>query len=332
VSPRSRILAFPRPFSLLLALSLLFLPTGRPSSTLADVTRFLPGFPLLKQQHALTCESSAVSMGTYGHLTEGQLMAVIPRNPNPNLGFRGNPDAPLRRNPLIDYGVYAAPLSAALARYGYRSDALTYANDSTLKSYIARGWPVVVWVTHALWRETPHLAENNGVSFVLVPYEHAVLMVGYTGQTILAHDPLTGRLVAYDWRNFNRVWGYFGNMALAVEPCPAPAPVTGLTPTLTGPKLTWSWQPSPRAARYSIKVTRAGTLIYQGTQTALTYSLPAPIAGAAYQFTITAIGPCGSASAPTSVWYQMPPATPTPAPTASPTPTSSPTPTATSSL
>src|SRR5579864_4671565 len=112
--------------ALLLAVS----PSNAPRGASASSLVLLGGFPTFHQQHALTCESSAASMGTRGAITEGRLMSVIPRNPNPNLGFRGDPNG---IGGLANYGVYAAPVRNALSRFGYQSRVMTYGSDADIK-------------------------------------------------------------------------------------------------------------------------------------------------------------------------------------------------------
>jgi hypothetical protein len=157
------------PVRLLLISLLALIVGGLPRTTSASPVVLLSGFPTLKQERSLTCESSAASMGTRGAVSEDQIMAALPRNPNPNLGFRGNPNG-RQGTSLVDYGVYAAPVHAALGKFGYNSNVLSYANDGAIKSSIDRGWPVVVWVTYQLQPAQPRLAVHDGVQFVLVPH------------------------------------------------------------------------------------------------------------------------------------------------------------------
>jgi uncharacterized protein YvpB len=316
--------------------------SGFPHPTSASRLVLLSGFPALRQQHSLTCESSAVSMGTRGVINEGQLMAAMPRNPDPNLGFRGNPDGQ-QGTKLIDYGVYAAPLQKALLHYEYNSAVLTYVNDAALRSYLNRGWPVVAWVTYHLQRAIPRLAYFNGIQFVLVPHEHAVLVVGYDARGVLANDPFDATLVRYSWRDFNRAWGYFGNMALAVEPCPMAQPVSSVrVTTISATALTWTWDRARNATRYNVTVTRPaqgpqGTIISQSSTTATRFTLNSPLPRAVYEIDVTAISACGDLTTPTRQIVRLPRVlpgstpTPTPAPertaVLTPSPTASPTPT-----
>lgn len=282
----------------------------------------LGGFPTLRQQHALTCESSAASMGTRAAITESQLMSVIPRNPNPNLGFRGNPSGPHDAG-LINYGVYAAPVQQALARYDYHSDLLSYASRNDIVRYINRGWPVVAWVTYSLMSEHPRLASANGASFVLVPMEHAILVIGYDAQTVIANDPWTASQVRYSWRDFQRSWGLFGNMGLAIEPCPKPHAVGQISVASLGPAgLTWKWTPARNATQYGVTVTLQGAtkqVVFHGIQAERRFTLSNPTPGASYEISVRARSACGGVAALTRQWVTVPPAPPSLTPTTTPT-------------
>ena len=312
----------------LAAVLILSVSLPRPASASLVVLR---GFPTLKQQHSLTCEASAASMGTRASLSESQIMAVIPRNPNPNLGFRGNPRGEQGAT-LVDYGVYASPVQKALLHYDYRSKLFLPGNDSAIKTQINRGWPVVAWVTYQLKVAVPRLASANGVQFVLVPHEHAVLIVGYDNRTVLANDPWTKSQVRYLWRDFNRAWGYFGNMALAVEPCELPQriPSGSLQVTrLKAKKLILGWAPATRASSYAVSLYRVDSgsvLVSSSTQTTLTFTLKSPVPGARYEIAVKPLSSCGGSASTTRLVVQIPIsfATPTPSPTevlVSPTPT-----------
>jgi uncharacterized protein YvpB len=315
VTPASRALT-----RVLIGLVSLASISGIPASSLAENSRVLAGFPLFKQQHSLTCESSAASMATRGAVTESQLMAGMPRRWNPNLGFRGNPDGH-QGTTLVDYGVYALPLQRALLRYGFQSDVLTYSNDYQIEQYLTRGWPIVVWITYALQPAQPRMEERNGVPFFLVPHEHAVLVVGYDDNTILVHDPWTGTQARYRWRAYNRSWGYFANMALAIQPCITPGPVTGLQISSLSPTgITWSWIGSRRAAAYQVDITRHGTQnksVYSAIQTDTSATITSPLKNYVYEIAVRAISVCGGESAIVRLSAEISDtgATPTPTPT-----------------
>lgn len=304
---------------LLAALTLPLLLVGVPSRTSADSGLvILGGFPTLKQHHPLTCESSAASMGTKGVLPESQIMAVLPRNPNPNYGFRGNPDGE-QGTLLVDYGVYAAPIQRALLRFGYESRLIMYGTRYDIKTSISRGWPVVAWITYQLQPSTPRLATANGAPFVLVPHEHAVLLIGYDNNTVVGNDPWTGSQVRYYWWQFERSWKLFGNMALSMAPCPAPLPVTSVKVVgMDATGLTWSWKSARNAAQYDVKVIKHGAadkVVFHGLQLDHRFTLTTPTAGVSYEIVIRSISPCGGTSAPYKLWVLLPSALSTPTPT-----------------
>lgn len=337
-----------RSLAYLLALLLLGAAAGLPTRVSAQSgLLIIPAIPLLKQQHSLTCESSATSMATRGQILESQLMSVMPRNPNPNLGFRGSPTG-RQGTKLIDYGVYAAPLQQALVRFGFASSIISYGFDRDIKSFVNRGWPVVAWVTYGLQKATPRLVMHNGVQFVLVPHEHAITIVGYDNATLLANDPWTGTQVRYYWSEFNRSWGYFGNMALAVEPCLTAQPVQQVSvSTLSSTALTWSWAKPSGAAHFAVTVTRVGAqskVEYSATQDATVYTVNNPSPGKTYVIAVRSVSGCGDLATPATSIVQVPRIVPSPTPspsegtttppTLTPTPTVMPsvttTPTATS--
>lgn len=322
------ILAFPLRivaiFSLASALNAMPGPASAQSGPL-----LLTGFPLLRQQHALTCESAAASMGTRGQVSENQIMTVLPRDANPNLGFRGRPDGQ-QGTTLVDYGVYAAPVSQALLRFNYRSDVLLYSMDRVLRSYLDKGWPVVAWIPYALQPAKPRLSQHNGVQFFLVPHEHTVLLVRYDNLTVLVNDPWTGKLVRYFWRDFNRGWGSFGNMALAIEPCAMTKPVDPLQiSNVTGTDATWSWNKPLNASSFDVTVTRRkkkDVMIDHHVQSALSITVSGLQAEASYRVAVRSLSACGNITAPVSLSVMIS-AVPTVIPTALITPSSTPQPT-----
>lgn len=308
-----------RPFAVAAALAV-FIAAVIPRSTLADSTSaFLTGYPLLRQQHSLTCESAAASMGTRGTLSEGAIMAELPRDPNPNLGFRGNPDGRQGAS-LSDYGVYAAPISRALSQLGYATQIIAYGTLMDIRHYVNLGWPVEVWITYAMQRATPRIAFAEGEQFVLVPHEHTVLVVGYRPGYLIVQDPWDGTRVAYDLADFTRAWGYFGNMGVAIEPCPVPQPVANLhISNLSTRTLKFSWRASP-AITYGVSVSLTGTgSLHSGTQSSHTFTIKHPVPGGRYVISVTAHSACGDSAAPVRLWAEMPGVIPTP--TASPTST-----------
>jgi uncharacterized protein YvpB len=168
------------------------------------------------QSHNLSCESSASSMAAQYHgvpLTEADVLAALPRNDNPHLGFRGNVDGPT--GGIEDYGVYAEPILEVLNNQGLRATLIQGGLDG-IKAAIARGNPVIAWVTYNCVQDTPITTSIGGQQVTLVPYQHAVVVTGYNSSGVWANDPYDGQEDFYITADFERAMSYFGNMAIEV--------------------------------------------------------------------------------------------------------------------
>ncbi len=168
------------------------------------------------QSHSLSCESSASSMAAQYQgvlVTEGEIVAALPRNDNPHLGFRGNIDGPY--GSTDDYGVYAEPVLQVLISRGLRATLIDGGLDG-IKAAIARGNPVVAWVTYNCTVQTPAVTTIGGQQVTLVPYQHAIVVTGYNESGVWANDPYDGQEHFYTTADFQRALGYFGNMAIEV--------------------------------------------------------------------------------------------------------------------
>jgi len=172
--------------------------------------------PLQKQSHSLSCESSAAAMAAQFHgvpLTEAQVLAALPRAENPYLGFRGNVDGP--PGGIKDYGVYAGPILEALNAHGLKARPVEGGSEG-IKAAIARGNPVVAWITYNCQVSTPVTRTVDGQVVRLVPYQHTVVITGYDGSGVWANDPLDGQVDYYATGDFRRALAYFDDMAIEV--------------------------------------------------------------------------------------------------------------------
>lgn len=173
--------------------------------------------PRQQQSHNLSCESSAASMaaGYLGvPLGEAEILAALPLNANPHLGFRGNVDGPT--GGIEDYGVYAGPVQEVLRGKGLRAE-LVAGGLSGIKEAIARGNPVIAWITYNCQLGSPTTLTIGGQQVTLVPYQHAVVIIGYNSQGVWANDPWDGLEDFYSNADFERALSYFGNMAIEVS-------------------------------------------------------------------------------------------------------------------
>lgn len=189
---------------------------GLRTSSSAEVKLDVPRY---KQAHSLTCESSAASMAAnfYGvPLSEEEIMEALPRDENPNLGFRGRPDGV--PGGLTDYGVYADPIREILMANGLEA---TYVEDGLegIKRALDRRHPVIAWVTYRLRKQEPvEITLSTGQEVKMVNYEHTVVVTGYNQEGFWVNDPYDGQEYFYKSADLARSFGYLDNMALEVAP------------------------------------------------------------------------------------------------------------------
>jgi uncharacterized protein YvpB len=169
-----------------------------------------------RQSHNLSCESSAASMVAGYHgipLSEAEVLAALPLSDNPYLGFRGNVDGPT--GGIEDYGVYAGPILDILTNRGLQAWPVEGGLDG-IKGALARGNPVIAWITYDCWPSTPTSQMIGDQEVILVPYQHVVVVTGYSDSGVWANDPLDGQEDFYATADFERAMGYFGDMAIEV--------------------------------------------------------------------------------------------------------------------
>ena len=195
------------------------LKSAEPPETPAAAAEVRLDVPRYEQAYSLTCEASAASMAANFHevpLSEEAIMEALPRDENPNLGFRGRLDG--IPGGLTDYGVYAEPIREILAANGLEATHIENGLEG-IKGALNRGHPVIAWVTYKLWVQQPvEITLSTGQEVKMVNYEHAVVVTGYNQEGFWANDPYDGREHFYNSTDFARSFGYLDNMALEVAP------------------------------------------------------------------------------------------------------------------
>ena len=175
--------------------------------------------PLYKQEHSLSCESSAAAMAArfYGlPIGESDILNALPRHEDPNLGFRGNVDGSY--GGVDDYGTYAEPILQVLNEMRLQVSHLNGGVDQ-IKQHIRAGRLVIAWVTYRMQVQIPRqVTLSNDIAVTMVPYEHTILIVGYNADGLWVHDPYDGTRTWYREDDFRRSFAYLGNMALVVGP------------------------------------------------------------------------------------------------------------------
>jgi uncharacterized protein YvpB len=170
-----------------------------------------------RQSRNLSCESSAASMAAQYHgvdLSESQVIASLPLNDNPYLGFRGNVDGPT--GGIQDYGVYAGPIMAVLNDWGLQATAIE-GGVTGIQAALARGNPVIAWVPYDCLPSTPVETIINGETVSLVPNQHVVVITGYNAEGVWANDPWDGLEDFYTYAELDRGMSYFDDMAIEVS-------------------------------------------------------------------------------------------------------------------
>ena len=171
------------------------------------------------QLYNLDCEArSAVDLaGYFGiNIDEKNFLNKLPHSNDPDTGFVGNVVDPRGQIPPLSYGVYAGPIASLLRAYGLKAADHRGFSLEQIKSEIAAGRPVMVWVTNntlngwAVSYTTP-----GGHTLPVAPYEHTVIVTGYDPSyiTILDGYMLYQRTI----KAFENSWGVLGNMAVTIS-------------------------------------------------------------------------------------------------------------------
>lgn len=183
-----------------------------------ELGEFTLPVPAFHQERNLSCESSAAAMAAsyFGvPLPERQIVAEIPRDPNPHKGFRGSIDSWF--GGLDDYGVYAEPIAQVLSKHGLNAEVVYDLSPEALREAIRHDKVVVAWITYEVVNRTPVAREIGGERVTLVPWEHAVTVKGYDARGVMVNDPGTGGAAYYTNADFARANGYFDGMAVIVS-------------------------------------------------------------------------------------------------------------------
>jgi len=176
-----------------------------------------------EQSLPLDCESrSAVDWaGFFGtKINELEFFHELPLTADPNLGFVGNVHGQWGNLPPNAYGVYAGPVALLLRNYGLAAHAYRGVTWDQLRTEVAAGRPVIVWVVGHVARSTPvTMTVTGGGDILAARYEHTVILVGYDEKHAAVLDGSMRYSVPYD--AFLTSWGTLGNMAVVGRALPA---------------------------------------------------------------------------------------------------------------
>lgn len=179
------------------------LPTGCEATSAAMLLKWA-GVKVTKEQVA-----RALPKGKIPVQKDGRLYGS-----NPNSVFVGNPFS------KAGYGVFHQPVAGIINKYlpGRAAD-ITGSSFHTLKRVIDSGRPVIVWVTINM--APPKVSkvwyDEKGSKVVWIIPEHAVLLVGYSGNLVFFNDPWTGTRRAYPTSTFLHRWEAMGRQAVTIK-------------------------------------------------------------------------------------------------------------------
>lgn len=173
----------------------------------------------LPQTLPLSCESrSAVDFAAYFgvQIAELDFQAQLPSTENPNTGFVGDPRGQTGRLPPTSYGVYAAPVASLLRAYGLNAYSHNSLNFDDIRREISAGRPVIVWVIGNVWRgKGTQYTAPDGEVLIVAPFEHTVIVTGYTPHTVQVLDG--DQVYSAPLDRFLDSWSILGNMAIIIE-------------------------------------------------------------------------------------------------------------------
>lgn len=174
--------------------------------------------PAYAQQRNLSCEFASLYIATSAWddpVSEYAFDELVGWSPNPHYGFRG--DITGWWGNTVDYGVYAEPLSWALAEFGFYGEVLYAAGDSSvLTSRLDAAIPVVVWISQ--WGEQGYYETWDDETYKLVSGMHVMVAYAYDDAGVYLSDPAYGVYTFYTWDDFMSMWNVLDGMALAVSP------------------------------------------------------------------------------------------------------------------
>jgi len=168
----------------------------------------------------LDCESrSAVDWANYfgRRINEIEFFNNLPESDNPDTGFVGNVYGQWGQIPPNAYGVHSEPIAALLRQYGLQAYAKRPLSWDQLRSEIAAGRPVIVWIIGSITNGIPvYYTPSDGLSTIVARYEHTVVVTGYTQNLVyyLNGDTIYSRSVS----QFLDSWSALGNMAVTARP------------------------------------------------------------------------------------------------------------------
>jgi uncharacterized protein YvpB len=183
-----------------------------------------------QQALPLDCETNpAVDWAAYFGVTidELEFFRKIPPSGDPNGGFVGDVKGPWGNLPPQGCGVYAGPVALLLRYYGLEACACRALSWDELRSELAAGRPMIVWVTGHIWKETPvTITVAGGAEILAARFEHTMILIGYADRgTATVLDETSKYSIGRE--SFLTAWGALGKMGILGRRLPARQDCTG---------------------------------------------------------------------------------------------------------
>lgn len=192
-------------------------PTAKASpSTSLPTEKMIEGISGHRQSMPLSCEArSAVDWAAYfdKSIKEHNFFNGLPAHSNPDKGFVGDVYGSWGQIPPFPYGVHAKPIAQRLREYGLNAKSVRGMTYQELKSEIASGQPVIVWVVGHVSRGTPvPYTAPGGADTTVAKFEHTVIVIGYDEHKVTVLD---GAKVYSTYRGeFMKSWNVLENQAV----------------------------------------------------------------------------------------------------------------------
>lgn len=173
-----------------------------------------------KQTYELGCEASAaVDWAGFFEVPifESTLQYALPLSDNPDYGFVGevNTDA-WGQIPPYAYGVHAGPIADALIEFGLPARAVTNFSIEEVKYSLSQNKPIIAWVIGNMeFSEPVEYVDNEGRVAIVAPYEHVVILTGYSPTHLRYMN--NGKFYDTPIDVFLTSWGVLGNMAVIYD-------------------------------------------------------------------------------------------------------------------
>lgn len=181
-------------------------------------TAYITGVVGHAQGYSLSCESrSAADWAAFWgvSISEEEFLNALPRADDPDEGFVGEPNDTWGFIPPKGYGVHAGPVAVTLQGFGLEAEAYRELGWDDLRQELDAGRPVIVWVIGQMWGGNAVRYEApDGSTSTVAPYEHTMILTGYSPEAVQVVDAYTGQYQSYGLKTFLKSWGVLGNMAI----------------------------------------------------------------------------------------------------------------------